>query len=82
MSPILWDNCRRNDGSINLCVAAKMTGCRVSTHALLYLLTIEKMYPINSRQAATVAIASALEISERKPDDKDRSALSSSRNHA
>jgi hypothetical protein len=65
MSPIIWHNCRRADGSISLELAAKHTGCYFSDRAMEYLVTIEKIMLINSRQAAAIAIANALDLSTR-----------------
>jgi hypothetical protein len=65
MSPIIWENCRRLDGSIDLEKAAQHTGCFFSNHALNYLVTVEKIKPILSRQVAALAIANALEMQSR-----------------
>lgn len=71
MSPILWDSCRRSDGSFNLEAAAKHTGCWFSNHALNYLCAVEKIRPITSRQVAALAIANALEISSKSSPSGD-----------
>ncbi len=68
MSRVLWDNCRRADRSINLSVAATMTGCKITTKAHHYLALVEKIMDITSRQAAAVAIATAIEMSSRTDD--------------
>lgn len=70
MSPINWGNCRRPDNSIMLVTAARMTGCNITPRASEYLKMVEKLYPIMSRQVAALAIASALEISAREPQEE------------
>lgn len=65
MRPIIWDDCRRSDGSIALLKAASHTGCFFAPMAWHYLEMVERIMPISSRQAAAIAIANALEISAR-----------------
>lgn len=66
MVKIIWDNCRRADGTISLESAAKHTGCFISDEALAYLYAVEELHPITSRQAAAVAIGTALQLSSQK----------------
>lgn len=66
MTPIIWDNCRRANGTINLESAAKQTGCYFTEAAIRYLDAVENIRPVTSRQIAAVAIASALDISARE----------------
>lgn len=73
MTPILWDRCRRGDGTISLALAARMTGCNITEQAHDYLVMVESIMLINSRQAAAVAIATALEISARSSDGDSKS---------
>lgn len=73
MSPILWDRCRRQNGSINLQQAARQTGAWFSDHALRYLDVLEELKPIESRQVAALAIANALEISSRAAAERNPS---------
>lgn len=66
MSPILWESCRRQNGTLLLEKAANMTGCKITPLASEYLMMVERLAPITSRQVAAVAIATALEISARE----------------
>ena len=61
--PIIWDSCRRKNGTIDLQLAARHTGCRFTEKADAYLRCIEEVMPINSRQTAALAIVTALHIS-------------------
>lgn len=60
-----WERCRRDNGTIDLQKAAKSTGCYISEYAYNYLAMVERLARITSRQIASVALASALEISAR-----------------
>lgn len=70
MSPVNWDSCRRNNGTLNLERAARQTGCWLSDRALGYLGAVEAVRPIHSRQVAALAIANALDISAREPQSE------------
>jgi hypothetical protein len=60
-----WEQCRRPNGTIDLCRAIHQTGCRITEPADAYLGMIERMARITSRQVAAVAIATALDIAAR-----------------
>jgi hypothetical protein len=60
-----WENCRRPNGTIDLRKAAHWTGCRITEQGDAYLVMVERMARITSRQIAAVAIATALDISAR-----------------
>lgn len=68
---IRWDRCRREDHSINLEHAYEMTGCRVGVKGAAYLNMVETIMPIQSRQAAAVAIATAMHIDSRDEGPRD-----------
>lgn len=62
ISAINWDSVRRANFSINLELAYVQTGCKLSEPAAAYLRMVENIMPIISRQAAAVAIATAMHI--------------------
>lgn len=62
IAKIVWGNCRRGNETIDLRLAARMTGCRLTEKGLGYLSLIEEIYPTRSRQVAAVAIANALAL--------------------
>lgn len=62
MSPVIWDNCRRADGSINLELAARHTGCHVTDRVVDYLRFVENIRPVKSRQVAALSIATAFAL--------------------
>lgn len=62
MSPIIWENVRRADGSINLRLAAEHTGCYVGERAAAYLNFVEQIRPVTSRQIAALAVATAFAL--------------------
>jgi hypothetical protein len=60
-----WEQCRRPNGTIDLVRAAHQTGCRLTEPSDAYLVAVERMARITSRQIAAVAIATALDIAAR-----------------
>lgn len=62
LAQIIWENCRRLDGSIDLQKAARHSGCKITDSMDMYLALVEELNPIKSRQVAALAIANALAI--------------------
>lgn len=59
MSPIIWDNCRYPNGNINLRLAARQTGMKVTEQMDSFLTLLEQVQPVQSRQLAALAILTA-----------------------
>jgi hypothetical protein len=60
-----WEQCRRDNGTIDLRRAARQTGCRWTETSDAYLEAVERMARITSRQIAAVALATAMDIADR-----------------
>jgi len=65
-APFDWESVRRNDGTVDLVMAWNKIFGRNPFHyqdedegTIQYLLAVEAIRPINSRQAAAIAIATA-----------------------
>lgn len=80
LAKVIWENCWSADGSsYDLCKVARHTGCKVSESMEMYLSLVEAIRPIASRQAAAIAVATALAlyrdkepIIERRDDISER----------
>ena len=62
MAAVNWDSCYRADRSINLHLAARHTGCKVTDEHDRYLTFVEKIRPVTSRQIAALSIATAFAL--------------------
>jgi len=59
MTQIIWEQCRRQDGSLDLRKAARHTNLYVSEGMDSYLSLVEQLKPVTSRQIGALAIATA-----------------------
>ena len=66
MVSVIWDNCRRPDGTYDLSKAARHTGCKITEPMDMFLSLVESIGPITSRQASAIAIATALALYEQR----------------
>lgn len=73
-APIIWENCIRGDGSYDLKVAARHTGCLITEKMDNYFDFVESIRPVTSRQIASLTIATAFALYE---SDAASSALES-----
>lgn len=66
MDDAIWDKHRRVDGSINLAEVLRedrgLSPYASMDQAFLYLRLVESIQPVKSRQAAAIAIATALHM--------------------
>ena len=69
MKPINWRNYRRSDGTIDLIAAAEDSGALISQQQLTFLDRVQLLQPINSRQAAAVAIATAIALTNMEREE-------------
>jgi hypothetical protein len=59
MAQVIWEQCRRPDGSINLSKAARHTAMKITPQMDMYLSLVEAIKPVTSRQIAALSIATA-----------------------
>lgn len=62
LAQVVWENCRRDDGSYDLGKVARHTGCKVTPPMDMYLSLIQAIRPVASRQAAAIAVATAMAL--------------------
>lgn len=62
LAAVNWDGCRRRDGSYDLHAVARHTGCLITEEMDAYLALVSTIRPIQSRQAAAIAVATAMAI--------------------
>lgn len=62
LAKIIWENCKRNDGSYDLRKVARHTGCKIIEPMDMYLSLVEEIRPVTSRQLAALSVATALAL--------------------
>ena len=71
IAKVNWEGVRRRDGSYDLGLVAQHTGCKITHEMNVYLALVERIKPIESRQAAAIAVATALALYSRGGDHGD-----------
>lgn len=67
MAQVIWEQCKRKDGSYDLQKAIRHTGFKVTPSMDMYLSLVEGIRPVTSRQIGALSIATAVALYSTEP---------------